>query len=145
MNQGIKTRFANSERGAVTIEFVCTLPLFLAALAFAFELGQFFLAHQSTVHNVRAATRFLSRLAPAANVDEARNIVRTGRINGGDAPEYLDDADIEIRDIDPLPRDVNIWRVQATVTYRPLLMGFLGGDAITIPFVVREDFRIVGR
>ena len=149
MKCGSTRRFANSERGAVTIEFVCTLPLFLAALAFAFEFGQFFLAHQSTVHNVRAASRYLSR-TPVAVADRtiARRIVRTGQMSGGTAPGYLSSAsiDIDLEDvIDPGSNtpDVSIWKISTRVLYRPMLFGFIGGSDITIPFVVREDFRVL--
>jgi hypothetical protein len=142
-------KFASSERGAVTIEFVCTMPLFLAALAFAFEFGQFFLAHQSTVHNVRAASRYLSRTTVAvADRSIARTIVRTGRISNGTAPGYLAAADIDIglEDvIDPGPNtpQVRIWKISTRVDYQPMLFGFIGGDNVTIPFVVREDFRVL--
>ncbi len=142
-------RFAAGENGAVTVEFVCTLPLFLAALAFAFEFGQFFLAHQSTVNNVRAATRYLSRTD--GNVQDrviARTIIRTGATSGGTAPDYLARADIDfdLEDvIDPGPDrpDVRIWKVTARVHYRPMLMGFIGGNNVSVPFVVREDIRLV--
>jgi hypothetical protein len=149
----MKRRSANScagaEKGAVTIEFVCTLPLFLAALAFAFEFGQFFLAHQSTVNNVRAATRYLSRTD--ANVQDrvvARRIVRTGQISGGTSPDYLTvaDVDFELEDVinpDPDRPSISIWRLTTRVDYRPMLFGFVGGENVTIPFVVREDFRVV--
>ena len=142
-------KFAGSERGAVTIEFVCTVPLFLAALAFAFEFGQFFLAHQSTVHNVRAASRYLSRTAVAtADRTVARAIVRTGQISNGTAPGYLAaaDIDIELEDvINPGPDTppVRIWKISTRVDYQPILFGFIGGENVTIPFVVREDFRVL--
>jgi hypothetical protein len=133
----------------VTIEFVCTVPLFLAALAFAFEFGQFFLAHQSTVHNVRAASRYLSRTDVAsADRTRARAIVRTGQIAGGTAPDYLSGADIDIEledviDVGPDTPRVRIWKISTRVDYEPLLFGFIGGENITLPFVVREDFRAV--
>jgi hypothetical protein len=149
----MKRRSANSftgtENGAVTIEFVCTLPLFLAALAFAFEFGQFFLAHQSTVNNVRAATRYLSR-TDASNQDRivARRIVRTGQISGGTSPDYLTNADVDfdLEDVvnngDPDRPSISIWSITTRVNYRPMLFGFVGGENVTIPFVVREDFRV---
>ena len=149
MTRSLSGRFANSERGAVTIEFVCTVPLFLAALAFAFEFGQFFLAHQSTVHNVRAASRYLSRTDVAsADRTRARTIVRTGQLSSGTAPDYLADAniDIELEDVfDPGPDtpSIRIWKISARVEYEPILFGFIGGDNVTIPFVVREDFRVL--
>lgn len=144
-------KFLRNERGAVTIEFVVTLPLFLAALAFAFEFGQIFVAHQSTVHNVRAASRYLARTdAGDADVDRARNIVRTGQLVGGITPDYLETADLDVefeRSIDPADPQrptIRIWRIRAEVDYQPVLFGFIGGGSITIPFVVREEFRIVG-
>ena len=140
--------FAGAEKGAVTIEFVCTLPLFLAALAFAFEFGQFFLAHQSTVNNVRAATRYLSRTD--ANVQDrvvARRIVRTGQISGASSPDYLTSADVDfdLQDVinEPDRPSISVWRVTTRVNYRPILFGFVGGENVIIPFVVREDFRVV--
>ena len=142
-------RFTAAECGAVTIEFVCSLPLFLAALALAFDFGQFFLAHQSTVNNVRAATRYLSRTD--ANVQDriaARTIVRTGQTSGGSAPDYLATADVDFDlesvinpDGDDRP-SISLWRLSARVNYRPMLFGFIGGENVVIPFVVREDFRI---
>lgn len=149
MKRGSTRKFAGSERGAVTIEFVCTVPLFLAALAFAFEFGQFFLAHQSTVHNVRAASRYLSRTDVAsADRTRARTIVRTGQLANGTAPGYLAgaDIDIELEDvIDPGPDtpQISIWKISARVDYRPILFGFIGGENVVLPFVVREDFRAV--
>jgi hypothetical protein len=143
-------RFAAGHDGAVTIEFVCTMPLFLAALAFAFEFGQFFLAHQSTVNNVRAATRYLSRTdANVQNQIVARRIVRTGQLSGGTAPDYLATAnvDFDLEDVidpdDPDRPSIAIWKVSTRVNYRPMLFAFLGGQNVTIPFVVREDFRVV--
>ena len=149
MKRQSEKNFARSDRGAVTIEFVCTMPLFLAALAFAFEFGQFFLAHQSTVHNVRAASRYLSRTDMTfSDRARARTIVRTGQISNGTAPDYLAsaDIDIELEDvINPGPDTppIRIWKISARVDYQPLLFGFIGGDNITLPFVVREDFRVL--
>lgn len=141
--------FRRSDDGAVTIEFVCSLPLFLVALAFAFEFGQFFLAHQSTANNVRAATRYLSRTdASIQSQIIARRIVRTGELSGGTAPGYLRfaDVDFDLEDvINPGPDrpSISIWKLTTRVSYQPTLFGFLGGQNLTIPFVVREDFRVV--
>ena len=149
MRRNSAAEFARAERGTVTIEFVVTLPLFLVALAFAFEFGQFFLAHQSTVNNVRAASRYLSRTdATRADRTRAESIVRTGQIAGGTAPGYLADATVDVSSqnlIDPDDQDrplIRIWRISARVGYQPSLFGFFGGDNAKIPFVVREDIRI---
>ena len=47
------------EDGSITVEFVVTFPLILAALAFSFEFGRLFIAHHTAVNNVRAAVRYL--------------------------------------------------------------------------------------
>jgi Flp pilus assembly protein TadG len=84
------TKFLGDRQGLGTIEFVATLPMFLAALAFAFEFGQIFLAHQSVVNNVRSAARFLSRVPMTSeNRIIAANIIRTGQPFGGVAPAYM--------------------------------------------------------
>jgi Flp pilus assembly protein TadG len=135
-------RFTDGEKGAVTIEFVCTLPLFLVALAFAFEFGQFFLSHQSTVHNVRAASRYMAR----ANVQDcapgsiASNLVRTGQMADGTAPAYLGSAEISCQQ-DPV--NSGIWTLRVNAAHTTLLLDFLGIQQASIPFVVREDFRVL--
>src|ERR1044071_8804165 len=85
--------YSRDEKGAVTIEFVVILPMFLVVLAIAFEFGQIFLAHQQTVDNVREAARYLSRSDLSdADVTRATNIVRTGKLTGGTTPDWLTDA-----------------------------------------------------
>jgi Flp pilus assembly protein TadG len=143
--------FLASRRGAVTIEFVLTIPLFLIALAFAFEFGQLFLAHQSTVNNVRSAARYLARTSlNASDFDRADNIIRTGQPTGGSAPEYLADA------CDTTCATFNNGNKQLSVTVRvnyPLtLFGFIssgsqacdGDTQPCIPFVVQENVQWVG-
>jgi hypothetical protein len=139
------------ERGAATVEFVCTLPLFLAALAFAFEFGQIFLAHQATVNNVRAASRYLSRSdLSAADIDKAKNMVLTGQLQGGSAPDYLELDDIKVQKdytaFSPptFSRSGTTARIYARVEFPLTIFGFLGDSRPTIPFVVVEDFRFVG-
>jgi len=142
------SHFGRSQRGAVTIEFVLTIPLFLVALAFAFEFGQFFLAHQSTVNNVRAAARYLARadvttpqkrtLARA----NANDIIRTGQIGGANPPGYLASACTS----DPcITLTGSTVRVDVLVVY-PLQFFTLvdGGDRTGIPIRVREDLRRAG-
>jgi Flp pilus assembly protein TadG len=145
--------FRRDERGAATIEFVVTLPLFLAALAFAFEFGQIFLAHQATVNNVRAASRYLSRSDLSGDdITRATNMVRTGQLTGGSAPTYLLAANADVS-IDPeyttfsdanFSRSGVTARIFARVDFPLTIFGFLGDNRPTIPFVVVEDFRFVG-
>lgn len=152
MSRRAKKLFSRDEHGAVTIEFVVTLPLFLATLAFAFEFGQIFLAHQSTVNNVRAATRYLSRSdLSATDLTEAENLIRTGRLVGGTAPEWLADADVAIDTAysafgpPDFSRAGNTVRIVTRVDYPLSIFGFASDDGIaSIPFVVVEDFRFIG-
>jgi Flp pilus assembly protein TadG len=146
-------RFADDQRGAATIEFVVTLPLFLAALAFAFEFGQIFLAHQATVDNVRAASRYLSRSDLSSDdIARAVNLVRTGQLVGGTTPAYLQAANADVV-IDPayttfspptFSRSGVTARIYTRVEYPLTIFSFAGDNRPTIPFVVVEDFRFVG-
>jgi Flp pilus assembly protein TadG len=145
--------FARREDGTSTIEFVVTVPLFLAALAFAFEFGQIFLAHQSTVNNVRSAGRYLSRSDLSANdIDLATNLIRTGQLVGGVSPEYLTALNATVT-ITPsyttfapptFSRNGQTSRIVTRVDFPLTIFGFIGGNRTTIPFVVVEDFRFVG-
>ncbi len=147
---GRRSSFAKDDGGAGTIEFVLAVPMFVVALAFSFEFGQLFLAHQSTVNNVRSAARYLSRTAlTGTNVANAREIVRSGRIDGDCNPEYMCAAgtDIQINtdfDAEPgMPRRIRI----RTQTSFPLTLFRLidrDGSETSIPFVVTEDLRYVG-
>ena len=148
-----KKGFFGEQRGTATIEFVTTLPLFLAALAFSFEFGQIFLAHQSTVNNVREASRYLSRSGlTATNITYATNMVRTGRMTGGTAPDYLTAANATVT-ITPsystfstptFSKSGQTTRVMVRVNYPLSIFGFTGDTHVTIPFVVVEDLRYVG-
>lgn len=151
--------FAKDRNGAVTIEFVVTLPLFLAALAFAFEFGQIFLAHQSTVNNVRAASRYLSRAdlstqtATAISLSRARNIIRTGQVFGGSAPGYLDDICLPVSEcIDTsyttfgpptFTKAGRTVRLKVRVDYPLSIFGLAGETRASVPFVVVEDARVM--
>ena len=145
--------FANDKNGTATIEFVVTVPLFLTALAFAFEFGQIFLAHQSTVNNVRSAARYLSRSDLSANdISRATNLVRTGQLVGGTAPEYLTAANATVT-ITPsyttfapptFSRAGQTSRIVAKVNFPLTIFGFIGGNRTTIPFAVVEDLRFIG-
>lgn len=147
-------RFLKDTKAAVTVEFVVTLPMFLAALAFAFEFGQIFLAHQSTANNVRAATRYLSRSdLSSTDLTRAENIVRTGIPVGGTAPDYLNTANATVN-INPsyrtfgppeFSRSGQTVRIRTEVTFPLSIFGLVdGGASLSIPFVIVEDIRFVG-
>lgn len=54
-------RFAAASRGAVTVEFVVTLPVLIAVLAFASQYGRAMQVRNALDVATRDATRFLSR------------------------------------------------------------------------------------
>ena len=153
MRNRLLKKFIAARDGSATIEFVVTLPLFLAALAFAFEFGQIFLAHQSTVDNARMAARYLSRSdLSATDITRATNMVRTGRVTGGTAPDYLTAANATVT-ITPsystfstptFSRSGQTTRVKVLVNFPLTIFGFIGDTRATIPFVVVEDLRYVG-
>lgn len=151
--------FLRDRTGAITVEFVITVPIFLIALGFAFEFGQYFLAHQSTVNNVRSAARYLARTpAGADDVARAINIVRTGRVIGGAAPVYLEDAVVEVQPVyrtftttqPPLPADrlrtsAQTLRIRAVVDVPLTVFGFVEPEGRpSLRFVVVEDLRKAG-
>ncbi|HXI87088.1 MAG TPA: TadE/TadG family type IV pilus assembly protein [Parvularculaceae bacterium] len=154
MNHTSKNAWKKRERGAVTIEFVVTLPLFVTALAFAFEFGELFLAHQSTVNNVRAATRYLQRSDLSADdIAKAENMIRTGRLTGGSAPEYLTSANADITintnygTFGPpnFTRAGKTMQIVVSASFPLKIFGFVdNGTRAAIPFAVVEDLRYVG-
>jgi Flp pilus assembly protein TadG len=147
-------KFAKDREASATIEFVVTLPMFLAALAFAFEFGQIFLAHQSTVNNVRSAARYLSRSSMGAeDISIAENIVRTGRASGGTQASYLTTANATVAIDDnyatfgppEFSRNGQTIRIVVQVNYPLSIFGFIeGGNRPSLPFAVVEDLRLIG-
>jgi Flp pilus assembly protein TadG len=59
-------RFLRDDGGGMTVEFVTTLPMILAALVIVFEFGRGLWFHQIVSKSVRDATRFASRYSPLA-------------------------------------------------------------------------------
>jgi Flp pilus assembly protein TadG len=152
--------FLADRQGLGTIEFVATLPMFLAALAFAFEFGMLFLAHQSVTNNVRAATRFLSRV-PAPYSSENRaiavNLIRTGQPFGGTPPSFLAGVCTPSSSCMASTNIGGNTRVTISVhiDYPLTIFNFAersgdpfndapGPNRATIPFVVRESAEAIG-
>lgn len=140
-------RLLASRRGSLTVEYVVIMPIFLVALAFAFEFGQVFIAHQSVENNVRSAVRYLSRSSLSASDRQvAVNIIRNGDPgNSGAGPDYLE--------CDPSADCIRItneaWgrriTVRARINYQPRLFQFFGPDGVDfIRMAVTEDARHAG-
>ena len=143
--------FRKAQKGAVAIEFVVTLPLFLAALALSFEFGRLFVAHHDTVNNVREAARYLSRSQlSATDLTTAETIVRTGVASGGTAPDWLSSATVSINPSYSTFSTSNyrvsgqVVRIQTTVDFPMTILDFAVDGDTTIPFVVIDDIRHFG-
>jgi Flp pilus assembly protein TadG len=149
----MRKRFLRNQSGTVTIEFVVMIPLFLAALAFSFEFGRLFIAHNVVVNHMRSAVRYVSRSDLSnADITAAENIIRTGKPNGvvADQPVFLTSANAVITWTNPyatfttadFSRGGKTIRVTTRVNF-PLLMFNLASASspVTIPFVIVEDFR----
>jgi hypothetical protein len=121
--------------------------LFLAALAFVFEFGRYFVAYQQTANNVRSAARYMSQVdLTIENENKAEKIIRTGRPDGNnnDAPAYLRDlcfpdadipADCIIRDNGSVPI-----RIEVRVHFPLTLFKFIDpdGNTVSLPFRIVE-------
>jgi Flp pilus assembly protein TadG len=77
--------FLTATSGVITIEFVITLPIILAALFLVYELGRALLAYETVSQDLRNASRYLSRVESAdvtnpsdPAVQAAINIAMTG-------------------------------------------------------------------
>lgn len=87
--------FAKDNRGLITVEFVCVLPMILAAMYFVFEFGRAFWAYEVASQDVRSAVRYLSR---AEQVDftntgggyilKAENLAKTGTADASSSMHY---------------------------------------------------------
>lgn len=65
---GAATSLAGSEDGAAILEFVLVLPIMLALIGGAFELGRILLVHAALEAGVRGGVRYLARVAdPSCN------------------------------------------------------------------------------
>ena len=145
------TRGVLDERGSITIEFVVMFPLLLAALAFSFEFGRLFLAHQDVVTNVRDAARYLSRTTLSdQQLAVADNIIRTGLPAGGVEPDWMTDASVVIDtdhatfSSDDFSSGGQVVRVAVTVDFPLAIFDLAGNDRTAIPFVVVDDVRLIG-
>lgn len=148
---GKSNRFLRAADGAITIEFVVMFPLIIAALAFAFELGRVIIAHHTVVNNVRSAVRYLSRSDLSdARIEQARQIVRTGKPSGGAEPAWMSGATVTVTPAQSTFSDADfrvsgqVSRIQASVPVPLLIFSFLGNDSASIPITIVEDMRHIG-
>ncbi len=146
-----KRRFLMASDGSVTIETVVLFPMLLIALTFSFEFGRLFIAHHTTVNNVRSAVRYLSRSdLSATQQNQAEAIVRTGKPTGGTAPDWMTGATITITPAQSTFTDTDfrtggqIIRIRAEVNFPVSLFGFINDQRSGIPITIVEDIRHIG-
>jgi Flp pilus assembly protein TadG len=147
--------FIKSSRASLTVELVVTFPILIAALAFAYEFGRYYIAQHDTVNNVREASRYLSRVANPTDptvITTVENMIKTGSPSGGFTPSWMEDATITIDPdwgsfTDPAFReDGNIIRITVVANFPVQLLGFIGTstDRASIGYAVQEEIRHIG-
>jgi len=137
--------FFRSQRGTGTIEFVVSLPLFLVALAFAYEFGQFLLTHQNVVNNVHVAARYLSRTACLdVHQERATNLIKTGQLDESDSPLPMSIGPVGgFCQFDGAGVPVRV-RIDVLVNFPLSIFGLTGDARPSIPFRVMEDLPVAG-
>jgi Flp pilus assembly protein TadG len=97
-------RFGRDDRGGVTVEFVATLPMILAALAIVFEFGRGLWYHHVVTKGVRDAARYAARYPAlgtactaldedASFLDDVRRVALSGAPDGTTSPAFWTDLD----------------------------------------------------
>ena len=95
-------RLLREEGGGITVEFVATLPMILAALAIVFEFGRGLWYHQIVTKGVRDAVRYAARYPAQGtactalddNADflrQVRHVALTGAPDGTATPAFWTD------------------------------------------------------
>lgn len=153
-------------RAAAAAEMAMSLPLLIAILFGAFELGNYFLLEHKVVKAVRDGARFAARrpftdyagCTPSANlVDDTKNVTRTGQIASGGTPRvwtWTDPASITVTAAcdnsgtytgvhASSGMGVPVVRVAATVPYTPLV-GQLGLSDATLNLNAQSEAAVMG-
>ncbi|HEX6011247.1 MAG TPA: TadE family protein [Geminicoccaceae bacterium] len=97
-------RLTRDDRGGVTVEFVATLPMILAALAIMFEFGRGLWYHHVVTKGVRDAARYAARYpalgSDCTDLDEdadflegVRCVALSGAPDGTSSPVFWTDLD----------------------------------------------------
>jgi Flp pilus assembly protein TadG len=92
-------RFLRDDGGGVTVEFVATLPMMLAALAVVFEFGRGLWYHHVVTKGVRDAARYAARYpAPGTDctaldedadfLERVRRVALSGEPDGTTSPAF---------------------------------------------------------
>lgn len=152
-------------RGAAAAELALSLPILLALLFGAFELGHFFLSEHAVQKSVRDAARYASRLpltsytgcspTPAAEL-QIQRVARTGAPDGTvqRLEGWSDDTMTSVAVVcdtsgtyagifTEFPTGVPVVTVSASVPY-PSLFGLLGIPAPTLTLNARSQAAVYG-
>ena len=155
-------QFARDDQTGVTVEFVATLPMILAALAIVFEFGRGLWYHHIVTKGVRDAARYAARYpAPPGticeNLDDAlrartQRVALSGTPDGTTSPIFWTNPETvtvntkEITYDPPLRTPACQVTVRADVPYNLTLLtafsGFWHVDPITI--IVQDEARYAG-
>jgi Flp pilus assembly protein TadG len=147
-------RFFRNRKGSITVEFVATLPIIVAALAFSYEFGRCLWAQQIATKDVRDAARYLSRQqAPLTGTvkTQAQNLTVTGQVTGGTA-HFPWSASTQVAIADPYATfsgppnirvAVSVIEVRGTIPLQISFLSFLGINT-SITLVAADQVRLAG-
>lgn len=158
-----RSRFARADGASVTVEFVATLPMLLAALAITFEFGRGLWYHHIVTKGVRDATRYAARYpglgadcgtlgADAAFVGAVRHVALSGTPNGTASPAFWTDPSTVSVETTPSALDLRtpttcMITVRAEVPYNFSLLTVFDGlwqvDPV-MEITVQDEARYIG-
>jgi len=160
----------HSNRATASVEMALSLPILVALLFGAFELGNYFMTEHIVVKAVRDGARFAARqpfadyagCSPSATlVTETQNVTRTGRIAAGGTPRFASWSDPNTIDVTATCDDtgsyadaafyednadgVPVVTVQANnVPYTPLFAQ-VGFASVTLHLNAQSQAAVTGR
>ena len=157
---------ARDDRASPSAEMALSLPLMLALIFGAFELGNYFMTEHKVVKAVRDGARYAARrpftdytgCAPSAElIDDTRNVTRTGQLTSGGTPRvgsWTDPTSITVTaacDTSGAYTGIYVTSVEgtpvvtvaATVPYTSIL-GQLGLADVTLGLNARSQAAVTG-
>ena len=154
---------------SAAVEMAMVLPIMLALLFGAFELGNYFLTEHIVVKAVRDGARFAARRPIDADyagctpsndlIDATRNVTRTGQVDSDGTPRFASWDDSDSIDVTATcdtswsgadkgiyvttPDGTPIVTVSATVPYTPLF-DRLGFATVTLSLHAQSQAAVTG-
>ena len=136
-----------NQRGAAVIEFALVLPLLVLLSLTVVELGRALYQYNALAKSVRDGVRYLSMQLPGTNVEQARNLVVYGNLDGTGDPLVMGLATTHV----PAPtwQTAGAAPIINTVTlqvsgyaFQPMVTGAFG---VTFPAMTFSDIRATMR